>query len=191
MEITGRIRELERPARSIEPFLYQTPIQCAGVTVRRTSYEALGGFRLDMGYVTDCEMWARVTAAHGGVVSPKIKASFRIGHGSESNRALRTAEGIKDISRLNDLFAQQYPTFSVERGRARVSEAAWQGYWSYTRKRDNTAASANWEVWAQLTPAHRRLARYVGTYIREGYRLGVVGTASRLINKAARVTRSA
>jgi glycosyltransferase involved in cell wall biosynthesis len=149
--ITDRVRELEQPSRAVEPFLYQTPIQCAGVTVRRSSYEVLGGFRLDMGYVTDCEMWARVATSRGAVVSPKIKASYRVGDGTETSRSLRTAEGLKDIARLNELFATKYSSFSVERGRARVSNTAWQLYRRYRAIGDDNAAEANWKVWMQAT----------------------------------------
>jgi glycosyltransferase involved in cell wall biosynthesis len=46
--VTGRIPELEQPANTTNPFFYATPIQCAGVTVRQASYEALGGFRPDL-----------------------------------------------------------------------------------------------------------------------------------------------
>jgi glycosyltransferase involved in cell wall biosynthesis len=156
--VSNRVRELERPAKAIEPFLYETSIQCAAVTVRRTTYRSLGGFRLDMGYVTDCEMWARVTASHGAIISPKILAAYRMGNGTETRKVLRTAEAIRDISRLNDLMAQRYAGFSVERGRARVSSMAWQYYEHFKRAGDQEAAAANYEAWKQLTPAGIRSA---------------------------------
>lgn len=157
--LTGRVRELEQPTKMTEPFFYQTPIQCGAVTVPRTSYQDLGGFRHDMGYVTDCEMWARAADAHGVIVSPKIRAFYRRGDGTETHRAVRTAEAIRDICRLNDLFAQRYPTFSVARGRARASRMAWEHYLQFRRLEDDAAAAINYEMWVQLTPASQRLAR--------------------------------
>ena len=171
--LTRRIQELEQPAKMTESFFYETPIQCAGVTVRRTSYEDLGGFRLDMGFVTDCEMWARVVGAHGGIVSPKVCAFYRMGDTSETHRVLRTTEAIRDISRLNALFAQRYPTFCVERGRARVSRMAWEQYLKFSGLGDNVAAATNYEMWVQLTPLRQRLARHfsrrVMPYIRKHF----------------------
>ena len=183
MGMTRRIGELEQPAKAVEPFFYQTPIQCAGVTVRRTSYEALGGFSPDLGYVTDCEMWARITSAHRAVVSPKVLASYRQCDGTETHRVSRTAEGIKAICRLNDIFAQRYAGFSVERGRARVAAAAWEGYLRFKLSGDHAAAAANWEMWVQLTPPQQRLAQYLGMYVQRAHRLGVLGTASRIAAK--------
>jgi hypothetical protein len=181
--MTHRIRELEQPATALEPFFYKTPIQCAGVTVRRTSYQSLGGFRPNLGYVADCEMWARITGAHRAVVSPKVLASYRQCHGTETHRVSRTAEGIKDICRLNDIYAQRYAGFSVERGRARASAAAWEGYVRFKLLGDHAAAAANWGVWVQLTPPQQRLAQYLGMYVQRAHRLGVLGTASRIAAK--------
>ena len=95
--VSNRVQEMETPRLGPEPFFYETPIQCSAVTVRRSAYRDLGNFRLDMGYVTDCEMWARISDAHGAVVCPGVKASFRMGHGSETSRMLRSAEAIEDI----------------------------------------------------------------------------------------------
>ena len=53
------------PNRSAMPFFYENPIRFPGVTVRRTSYETLGGFRPDLGFVADWEMWARISDRHG------------------------------------------------------------------------------------------------------------------------------
>jgi glycosyltransferase involved in cell wall biosynthesis len=155
--VLDRVRELEQPAKTIEPFLYMTPILCPAVTVRRTAYEALGGFRSDMGYVVDCEMWARITTSHGAVVSPKVLAFYRVGDGTETRRVLRTAEGIADISRLNDLFVQLYPSFQIARGRARISTMAWQQYLDYKRHGDDVAAAANYAMWLKLTPLRQRV----------------------------------
>jgi glycosyltransferase involved in cell wall biosynthesis len=181
--ITCRIRELEQPANVSEPFFYETPIQCAGVTVRRTSYEALGGFRLDIGWVTDCEMWARVTGTHGAIVSPRVKAFYRMVDGTETQRVLRTAENIRDICRLNALFAQRYPSFCIERGRAKASAGAWEQYLKFRSLGDDVAAAANYEMWVRLTPASERLALQVMRYIRRARQLGLAATASRLIAK--------
>jgi glycosyltransferase involved in cell wall biosynthesis len=163
--VSPRVQKLEEPGINVEPFFYETPIECAAVTVRRTAYEALGSFRPDMGFVTDCEMWARIAAHHGAVVSPKVKASFRTDHGSETSRALRTTEGIKDICRLNDLLAERHPSFSVKRGRNRVSDATWYLYRKFRQLGDDEAAAANYKAWMAFTPLWRRVAHRLDSYI--------------------------
>jgi glycosyltransferase involved in cell wall biosynthesis len=189
-KVSKRVQELEEPGLNAEPFFYETPIECAAVTVRRTAYQALGDFRLDMGFVTDCEMWARVAARHGAIVSPKIKASFRWGHSSETARVFRTAEGVKDICRLNDLMAQRHPSFCVERGRTRVSDMAWHQYRHFSRLGDDAAAAANYDAWMTVTPLGRRLAyrldSYLLSYAGAALRLGARATLSRAVNKLAR-----
>jgi glycosyltransferase involved in cell wall biosynthesis len=186
--ISARFPELEKPTRAVDSFFYQTPIACAAVTIRRTAYAALGGFRPDMGFVIDCEMWARVTGSHGAIVSPKILASYRIGDDTATHRISRSAQTIRDICRLNELFAQQYPSFCKDRGRSRVSALAWEQYLKFKCVGDDAATTANYEAWAQLTPIGQRVARNLDSsrfmaYIRRARQLGVLGTVSRISAK--------
>jgi glycosyltransferase involved in cell wall biosynthesis len=164
--VTNRVRELEKPTRSTEPFFYETPILFPGVTVRRSAYEALGGFRLDLGFVTDCEMWARVTGSHGAVVSTKVAAFHRLDNEHETARLARTAEGIRDICHLNELFSRRYPSFCIEQGRARVSMLAWQQYQNFKSLGDEASAAANREMWRQLTPINHRMGRQFANAVR-------------------------
>jgi glycosyltransferase involved in cell wall biosynthesis len=173
--VTNRVLELERPGKSIAAFLYQTPIECASVTVRRTAYEALGGFRLDLGYATDCEMWARVTGELGAVVSTNIMAFRRMSEETETTRVKKTAQAIADIHHLNAIFSRRYREFSVDTGRARVSNMAWEHYRRYRLLGDNTAADANWRMWVQLTPVQHRLARRFSSRIMPFIRKLVIG----------------
>jgi hypothetical protein len=78
----------------VDAFFYRTLIACPAVTVR---------LRYDMGL----SPIAKCGRALLGVKAPSLrrqrKASFRTGHGSETSRALRTAEAITDICRLTAL----------------------------------------------------------------------------------------
>jgi glycosyltransferase involved in cell wall biosynthesis len=157
--VTPRVGELERAAKSATPFFYETPIQCPGVTIRRRSYRELGGFRADLQYVLDCEMWARVASNHGAIVSSNIEAFYRLSDENESSRLSETAESILDVCRLNEIFKRKYTEFSVEIGRARASRMAWEQYKKYTSLGNDIAAAANWSVWVQVTPLRYRLTR--------------------------------
>jgi hypothetical protein len=120
-------------------------------------------------------------------VSPKVLASHRQGAGTETRRVLRSSEGVKDICRLNSLFANQHPAFSVERGRARASIVAWGHYLIFKRMGDEEAAAANYDMWKQITPVGQRLSyrfdTYVIAYIRRARQLGLRGTISRARHK--------
>jgi hypothetical protein len=154
---------LEQPAREAAAFFYQTPIEFAGVTVRRNSYEVLSGFRADVGFVSDCEMWARIIGCHGGIVSTGVKAFHRLYHGNETARLSRTAEGVRDICRLNELFDRRFAAFSMEKGRARASALAWSQYKMFKDLGDETGATANWNTWVELTPGIQRIAVRIGS----------------------------
>ena len=65
--VTGRICELEQPGNTVTPFFYTTPIQFAGVTVRRCSYETLGGFRTDLVHMAVIAKCGRVLLVHVAV----------------------------------------------------------------------------------------------------------------------------
>ena len=167
---TDHIRELENPGRSPEPFFYATPIQCAGITVRRSSYEALGGFRPDLVHTADCEMWARVVTARGGVISGEIKATYRIFAANDSGRLAKTADNVRDTCRLNAIFAERYPGFSAQSGRARVSDMAWHQYVKFKLAGEKQAAENNHRLWVELTPMRTRLWRILKSEILPWFR---------------------
>ena len=156
MSISDRILDLEEPSK-VGPFLYRTPIQCAAVTVRRAAYETVGGFRRDMGYVVDCEMWARVANSLGAIVSPKVLAFYRIGDETDTHRLLRSAQGIRDTRRYYELNSKRYPEFSTEEARERLFWMAWNQYTRFKTLGDEAAAAANYRVWRELTPYWRQL----------------------------------
>jgi len=171
--VSGRIRELEKPTKAIDSFLYQTPIQCAAVTVRRTAYEALGGFRLDMGFVIDCEMWARVTSSCGAILSPKVLASYRIGDDTDTARLVRTGDNVRDLCRLYEIHSKRYPEFSPKEARQIVFWMAWNQYTRFKILGDEVSAAANYRLWHEVTPLRKQLTwqlwqlrKATGRYVR-------------------------
>jgi hypothetical protein len=157
--VTVRIPELEQPGNSVAPFFYVTPVQFAGVTVRRCSYEDLGGFRTDLTHTADCEMWARITGVRGALISEKVMGLYREFSGNDSSRLVKTAENVRDICRLNRIFASRYPTFSFALGNKRTSDMAWQQYQRFNSLGDKGAAAANYRAWVEQTSAHKRVAK--------------------------------
>jgi glycosyltransferase involved in cell wall biosynthesis len=141
----------------VEAFYYLNPIQFAGITVQRSAYEELGGFRLDLKHTADAEMWARIVASRGGIVLPDVLANYRLFAANDTSRLIRTGENILDHVRLHDLYSKRYPTFSVERGRANLFWMAWSQYSNFKALGDDVAAMANYRAWCQVAPLNRRI----------------------------------
>ena len=68
------------------------PMQCAAVVVKRSTYEKLGGYRTDIPYVLDWEMWCRIAASGrwGYVAHPG--AVYREHDQSETTRLRKSGE---------------------------------------------------------------------------------------------------
>jgi len=86
-----------------------TRIQCPSIVVRRSVYVALGGFRRDIPYCLDWEMWARIAAVYPFGYSPAILAGHRSHPGSETSRLTKDATGIQDQMRTFQLLEQRLP----------------------------------------------------------------------------------
>jgi len=63
-----------------------TRVQCPAVLVRRSTYERLGGYRTDLRYAMDWEMWVRIAAAGPVWYEPRILASYRKHRANETTR---------------------------------------------------------------------------------------------------------
>jgi len=66
------------------------------IVVRRSVYEKLGGYRLDLPYAADWEMWIRIAAHYPIWYEPATLAAWRIHSGSWSTLHLRSGQNIAD-----------------------------------------------------------------------------------------------
>jgi glycosyltransferase involved in cell wall biosynthesis len=73
-------------ARWLERIAERQRIQCPATIVRRSVYETLGGFRSDLRYTLDWEMWVRIAARYDVWYEPKVLASYRRHGGAETAR---------------------------------------------------------------------------------------------------------
>jgi glycosyltransferase involved in cell wall biosynthesis len=161
MWISPRTEELEAPSKSATPMYYESPVQCAGITVARSSYEKLGGFRTDLVHAADLEMWARLVSSDAGVLSSDVKANYRISPENDTGRLARTGENIRDICRLHDIFASRYPDFSMAIARQKAAGRALKQYEQFSALGDMTAARINRELWSELTPCRKRAITHI------------------------------
>ena len=159
-------RNWKRAGRTVERFFYGTPVQCPGVVVKKSFYEAHGGFHPELVFVLDCEMWARVVGIGGGLVVPDVLACYRSSDGGATRRLERTAENLRDVERLNAIFTERYPGFSRQRALQRICYRAKDQAELFSKNGDAEAVRANLEYWNEHATPTIRARRFVGKYLR-------------------------
>lgn len=73
------------------------PMQCAAAVVKRTTYERLGGYRKDIPYVLDWEMWCRIAASGCWGYVPQPGAVYREHDQSETTRLRKAGKTYQDF----------------------------------------------------------------------------------------------
>ena len=74
-------------------------VQCPAITIRRTVYENLGGFRGDLPYAGDWEMWKRIAVNYPFWYEPTVLAAFRVHSRSYTQVLIRSGGTIADVGR--------------------------------------------------------------------------------------------
>jgi glycosyltransferase involved in cell wall biosynthesis len=135
-------------------------LQCVAVVARRECYERLGGFRTDLPYVLDWEMWARLAQNVPVAYSPRILAAYRQHDESASARLHREGRTLPDMLRGFEHIVAGLPEARRaevrERFLNRYFERVWNLAYSDFRERSPDRALAllreNWS----LVPTGRR-----------------------------------
>jgi len=71
-------------------------IQCASIVVLKSAYQEVGGFRSDLSYVLDWEMWVRLASRRPFWYEPELLACYRVHMKSETSRLRRLGEDLQD-----------------------------------------------------------------------------------------------
>ena len=113
----GRVVARQRLIRSqpgivddwIEHLFVGLHLRASALVVKRSVYEALGGFRLDLAYALDWDMWKRIAAAHPLWYEPEPLACYRR-HGTSASIAFqRSGANLAEIGRSIALSASVLP----------------------------------------------------------------------------------
>jgi len=72
-------------------------IQTPSVVVRRAAYEAVGGFRSDLCFTLDWEMWCRLARQFPVWYEPEALACYRVHSAAETSRLMLAGRDIEDI----------------------------------------------------------------------------------------------
>jgi len=144
--------------RDSSAFHYNTPLQFAGLVVRRSFYEATGGFREDLIHTADLEMWERAVSEGGGVVSPEVRAAYRLFEQNDTGQLMRMAGNIKDRLRLTEIFASRIPGFDRSAAYKNLINLARSQHAKFLSRGDGEAVKANEEILKSLgcRPSWRR-----------------------------------
>jgi len=113
-EVCLRTSELERLTPGILPgFIARigagNRIQCPSIAVRRRVYERLGGFRPELSYAADWEMWIRIAAHYPIWYEPETLAAWRIHSGSWTTLTARSGQNIADARRCVEVSRSLLP----------------------------------------------------------------------------------
>lgn len=84
-------------------------IQCPAALVRRSAYERVGGYRAELHYALDWEMWVRIAAEYPVWYEPRVLAHYRRHASSETNRLRSTSKLDADILKAIETFADSLP----------------------------------------------------------------------------------
>ncbi len=113
MDADGHWQGLSRLERAsagvLEEWLPQIvsrqPVQCPAIVVRRDVYESVGGFREDLCFALDWEMWVRIARRHRFWYEPEPLAVYRRHPANESSRLERSGANVVDMYRAASIVA--------------------------------------------------------------------------------------
>jgi len=135
----------------------QQRIQCAAALVRRSVYERLGGYRTDLAYTLDWEMWVRIAAHYPVWYRPAVLAHYRRHDKSETARLRNDSRIGRDTVQAIETFAAHLP----EVQRECLLSAAYETFARRTLKRlaasERTHASG--DIDELLEPVRTAIAR--------------------------------
>ncbi len=144
--LSNRIAHLEKPSKQPGSQFYTNDIRTPAVVVRRSFYEAHGGFLTPLVHVADWEMWLRTISLGTALMINEPLASYRSFPGNDTGRLARTGENLRDYLRLRDILAARFAKFDVTRFDSMVLEAAKAQAARFAKLDDAVAVAANHQI---------------------------------------------
>ena len=139
-----------------------------GIAVRRSAYEAVGGFREDLPHAADWEMWMRL-ARHGPIwFEDRILARYRVHEDQDTASKVMDARNIAERVEALEMIAADLPGSSslVRKGLLYTAVFASRSSWDLAKRRSWAASAAQLKAaaWTGLAGATglTSLARRVG-----------------------------
>jgi GT2 family glycosyltransferase len=144
-------------------------LRASALVVRRRVYETLGGFRRDLGYALDWDMWKRIAVAYPLVYEPEALACYRRHADSASIGFQRSGDNLAEIGRSIALSEADLPP-SIAAAVTRRTRDSYCRYaarlaWDALAKRDVRTALAQLRG-ARALGSSRLVARELATQVR-------------------------
>jgi glycosyltransferase involved in cell wall biosynthesis len=165
--MTPRLAGLENGSRRVDAFFYSNPLRCPAVAVKRSFYEEHGRFRTDLPFTLDWEMWVRAISRTGGLVTSEILAAHRRTPGNETERFLRSAEGMPDVERLQIVLAGEHPEMDLQKAHSLRCADALLIARNFAQVGDRAAAAANLRYWKNNASIGERVHYFVTSMLRK------------------------
>ncbi len=151
-------------------FAVGTPVQCAGVVMKREVYERVGGFRPELVYCVDVEMWSRAFYRARTEFRPECLGCFRWHEDHESARLRRGVRDLEELYAVGSMLAANLEWGEGERVlyRRHCHRRAYERAREAARAREG----ANWWRCQRLVWGESRSWR---EWLLAGWRLGRTG----------------
>lgn len=102
-------------------------IQCASIVVKRSTYEAIGGYRGDLRYTLDWEMCSRIASRYPVWYDPRLLACYRWHDESETESLNRSSVLLPDILRVIPMIRRTLPeSLRGDVGRGQLNWLRWK-----------------------------------------------------------------
>lgn len=159
LNLTQRLRSLERPSNCCAEMFYQNNLQFASVVVRKNFYRTHGGFLEPLVHTADWEMWTRAIFFGKGVVSPRVLAAYRVFEGNDTSKLARTASNLEDLLRLSEVLQARHAEYRKGLAVRHAVNVSWRQFLQFSAQGDAAAARANLNFWrAHATPSDKVFA---------------------------------
>lgn len=106
----------------IERISYRYGVHCPAAIVRKSCYEAIGGYRTDLSFALDWEMWVRIAANFSVWHHPDVLAYYRRHSTNETARLQKLKRTQEDELQAIRFFSDSLP----KNARTRLTERAFQ-----------------------------------------------------------------
>ncbi|MFM7144199.1 MAG: glycosyltransferase family 2 protein, partial [Alphaproteobacteria bacterium] len=134
-------------------------VQFSAMAVRRSAYEAVGGFCADAASAFDWEMWVRLAAHAPTYYVPELLVGIGRDDSAESSRLMRSGEQVTHAFAAIAVMAHHLPASVadrlVARARDRIGDYALDVAVRYLQLGDPAAALANLQAAARAYPSPR------------------------------------
>lgn len=164
LSVSGRLKSHEnQPSKELDEFWNENPLQYAGITLRRDFYERYGGYRSDLLFAGDWEMWVRAIKNGAGVILPDVLAFYRVHSSSETGQLVQSAENLKDLRRLADVFSKLYPSFPKKLFLERIANKSWDQAAKYKALNNICAWNASMDYWRRNATFKYKIRKLLGS----------------------------